>query len=156
MVTKNGWLVTSAASVMGDHPIPHSEKEAQHDSFRAFTIYPRTEELDPGRHRGAHRSEALLCVTARTRGTIPSLATLEKFAQALEVPLYHFFYDGKEPPKAASLPHAVQVSDGGQWGLGGESARYLHRLGILLGRISEIDRKMLMHFVSQLTRRKKS
>ena len=88
--------------------------------------------------------------------TIPSLATLEKFAQALEVPLYHFFYDGKEPPKAASLPHAVQVTDGDHWGLGGESARYLHRLGILLGRISEVDRKMLMHFASQLIRRKKS
>jgi transcriptional regulator with XRE-family HTH domain len=88
--------------------------------------------------------------------TIPSLATLERVAQALEVPLYHFFYDGNEPPKAASLPHAVRVTDGDHWGLGGESARYLHRLGILLARISEIDRKMLMHFASQLIRRKKS
>jgi transcriptional regulator with XRE-family HTH domain len=88
--------------------------------------------------------------------TIPSLATLEKFAQALEVPLYHFFYEGKEPPKAAALPHAVQVNDGDHWGRGGESARYLDRLGILLGRISEIDRKILMHFASQLVRRRKS
>ena len=88
--------------------------------------------------------------------TIPSLATLEKVAQALEVPLYLFFYDGKEPPKVGSLPHAVQVTDGDRWGLGGESARYLHRFRILLSRINEIDRKMLMHFASQLIRRKKS
>jgi transcriptional regulator with XRE-family HTH domain len=87
--------------------------------------------------------------------TIPSLETLEKFAKALEVPLYHFFYDGEEPPKAASLPHAVQASDGDHWGLDGESARYVHRLGLLLRRINENDRKMLIHFASQLVRRKK-
>lgn len=87
--------------------------------------------------------------------TIPSLATLERFAQALEVPLYHFFYDGDEPPKAASLPRSVQVTDGDHWGLDGESARCMHRLGMLLGRISESDRKTLMHFASQLTRRRK-
>src|SRR5437588_437266 len=65
--------------------------------------------------------------------TIPSLATLEKFAQALEVPLYHFFYDGEQPPKAASLPQAVQATDGDPWGLDGESARYVHRLGMQPG-----------------------
>jgi len=83
--------------------------------------------------------------------TIPSLATLEKFAQALEVPLYHFFYDGEQPPKAASLPH----TDGDHWGLNGESARYVHRLSLLLRRISESDRLMLIHFASQLIGRKK-
>ena len=88
--------------------------------------------------------------------TIPSLATLEKFAQALEVPLYQFFYDGEEPPPAASLPQAVQASDNDHWGLNGDSARYVHRLGNLLRRISENDRKMLVHFASQLIRRKKS
>lgn len=87
--------------------------------------------------------------------TIPSLATLEKFAQALEVPLYHFFYDEEGPPKTASLPQAVQVVDGDHWGLDGESARYVHRLSLLLRRINENDRKMLIHFASQLVRRKK-
>ncbi len=87
--------------------------------------------------------------------TIPSLATLEKFAQALEVPLYQFFYDGEAPPNAGSLPRSVQAADGDHWGLNGDSARYVHRLGILLRRISENDRKMLVHFASQLIRRKK-
>src|SRR6184192_1950729 len=88
--------------------------------------------------------------------TIPSLATLEKFAQALEVPLYHFFYDGKKPPKPPAWPRAWKATDGDHWGLDGESARYVHRLGMLLGRISETDRKMLVHFASQLIRRKKA
>ena len=87
--------------------------------------------------------------------TIPSLETLEKFAQALEVPLYQFFYDGEEPPKPGSLPHAVQVTDGDHWGRDGQEARYLHRLSILLRRISESDRKMLVHFAGQLIRRNK-
>jgi transcriptional regulator with XRE-family HTH domain len=34
--------------------------------------------------------------------TTPSVETLEKWARALEVPLYQLFYEGKEPPK---LPH---------------------------------------------------
>lgn len=87
--------------------------------------------------------------------TIPSLATLEKFALALDVPVYHFFYDGATPPKASSLPQAVQAPGGDNWGLDGDSARYLHRLGLLIRRISENDRKMLVHFASQLIRRKK-
>src|SRR5437762_9586842 len=76
--------------------------------------------------------------------TIPSLATLEKFAQALEVPLYHFFYDGKEPPKAAALPQAVQATDGDHWGLDGESARYVHRLGRSEEHTSELQSPMYL------------
>jgi transcriptional regulator with XRE-family HTH domain len=88
--------------------------------------------------------------------TIPSLATLEKFALALDVPLYQFFYDGEAPPKASSLPQAVQATNGDDhWGLDGEPARYVHRLSLLLRRINENDRKMLVHFASQLIRQKR-
>jgi transcriptional regulator with XRE-family HTH domain len=88
--------------------------------------------------------------------TIPSLATLEKFALALDVPLYLFFYDGDRPPKASALPQAVQSANGDDhWGLNGDSARYLHRLTLLLPRINENDRKMLVHFASQLIRQRK-
>ena len=88
--------------------------------------------------------------------TIPSLATLEKFALALDVPLYQFFYDGETPPKASSLPQSVQSANGDDhWGLDGDSARYLQRLTLLLRRISENDRRMLIHFASQLIRQKK-
>jgi transcriptional regulator with XRE-family HTH domain len=36
--------------------------------------------------------------------TIPTVETLEKYARALEVPLYRFFYEGNEPPKKLNLP----------------------------------------------------
>jgi transcriptional regulator with XRE-family HTH domain len=31
--------------------------------------------------------------------TVPSLETLEKYAAALDIPLYRLFYEGDEPPK---------------------------------------------------------
>ena len=34
---------------------------------------------------------------------IPSIETLEKFARALEVPMYQLLYDGEEPPKLPNL-----------------------------------------------------
>ena len=87
--------------------------------------------------------------------TIPSIPTLEKFAQALEVPLYQFFYDGEEPPNVALLPAAFRSSNGDNWGSEGESARLLSRLWKLLPQIAEDDRKVLLHMAAQLVRRKK-
>src|SRR5215472_11443461 len=34
---------------------------------------------------------------------VPSLETLEKFATALDVPLYRLFYEGEEPPPTPHL-----------------------------------------------------
>jgi transcriptional regulator with XRE-family HTH domain len=31
--------------------------------------------------------------------TVPAVETIEKFARALEVPMYQLFYEGEEPPK---------------------------------------------------------
>jgi transcriptional regulator with XRE-family HTH domain len=86
--------------------------------------------------------------------TIPSVATLEKFAQALGVPLYQFFYDGEQPPNRVLFSPVIKTN-GDNWGYEGEPARFLHRLGRLMPRINEQDRKMLLHFASQLVRRKK-
>ena len=35
--------------------------------------------------------------------TVPSVETLEKFARALEIPMYQFFYESEEPPKLPNL-----------------------------------------------------
>jgi transcriptional regulator with XRE-family HTH domain len=35
--------------------------------------------------------------------TVPTIETLEKWAKALEVPIYQLFYDGAEPPKPSEL-----------------------------------------------------
>jgi len=87
--------------------------------------------------------------------TIPSITTLEKFALALQVPLYQLFYDGEEPPKVPSFPPAFKAN-GDNWGAEGEGARLLSHLGKLLPRIAETDRQVLLHLAAQLVRRKKA
>jgi transcriptional regulator with XRE-family HTH domain len=59
--------------------------------------------------------------------TVPAIETLEKFARALEVPLYQLFYDSDKPPQ---LPNLLKqkISDDVVWGSSGKSARYLHEL----------------------------
>ena len=46
----------------------------------------------------------LRCYTSRVENghTVPSLATLKKYAKAFEMPLYLLFYEGEGPPE---LPH---------------------------------------------------
>lgn len=85
--------------------------------------------------------------------TVPSLPTLERMARALEVPLYQFFYDGKRPAAPLAVSPARRSDDA--WGFEGESARFVHRLQLLLGRIAEPDRKLLFHLASQLVLRAK-
>lgn len=94
------------------------------------------------------------CYVSRVENghTIPSIETLEKLARALEVPLYQLFYDGEEPPQPPALPKGV-TADSDEWGSEGNSARYLQRLRTLLGRISEGDRKLIMHMTFQLVRK---
>jgi len=59
-------------------------------------------------HRATSRSAPACCAVYISRvengHTVPAVETLEKFAHALEVPLYQFFYEGKESP---ALPAAI-------------------------------------------------
>jgi transcriptional regulator with XRE-family HTH domain len=47
------------------------------------------------------RTGMLRCYTSRVENghTVPSIETLAKYAQALEIPLYQIFYDGEAEPK---------------------------------------------------------
>src|ERR1700752_3407819 len=51
------------------------------------------------------RTGLLRCYISRVENghTVPSLETLERLAAALEVPLYHLFYDGEEAPALPNL-----------------------------------------------------
>src|ERR1700692_588999 len=65
---------------------------------------------------------------------VPSVETLEKFARALEVPMYQLFYDGEEPPK---LPNLLKrkTTDDILWGDSREDARMLAMFCRLFGRM---------------------
>jgi len=46
------------------------------------------------------RTGLLRCYVSRVENghTVPSVSTLEKWARALDVPLYQIFYEGENPP----------------------------------------------------------
>ncbi len=77
--------------------------------------------------------------------TVSSVATLEKLARALEVPLYQLFYEGEEPPK---LPHLPKRKTAEEIALAVPAKRPRR----LLGRMDSY-RKLLLHVAQKMTRR---
>jgi transcriptional regulator with XRE-family HTH domain len=97
----------------------------------------------------------LRCYISRVENghTVPVVETLEKFARALEVPMYQLFYDGEKPP--AAIPKREEsVSDG--WGATGKGARVLHRFRSLLKRMDESDRNLLLHLAQKMASKSRS
>jgi transcriptional regulator with XRE-family HTH domain len=91
------------------------------------------------------RTGLFRCYISRVENghTVPAIETIEKFARALEVPMYQLFYDGEEPPK---LPNLLKQKSSGEiaWGSSGKDARFLGKLRRLLGKSSEQDRKIIL------------
>ncbi len=84
--------------------------------------------------------------------TVPSVETLERFARALEVPLYQLFYEGEEPPALPPLPKRKTAS-GAAWGSSGKQARVLSKFRRLLARMHKSDRQLLLHMAQKMARR---
>ncbi len=84
--------------------------------------------------------------------TIPAVETLEKWARALEVPLYQLFYEGKERPKLLRLPKR-KTAEGIAFGSSKKEARILSKFRQLLARIDEPDRRLLLHMAQKMARR---
>jgi transcriptional regulator with XRE-family HTH domain len=88
------------------------------------------------------RTGLLRCYTSRVENghTVPSIDTLEKYARALEVPLYRFFTDG-QPVKMPKLPES---RDNGAWGSRGKQRSELQQFAKALSKISDRDRSILL------------
>jgi transcriptional regulator with XRE-family HTH domain len=97
----------------------------------------------------------LRCYTSRVEHgyTVPGVETLEKYARALEVPMYQLFYDGEEPPRLSNLPKR-KTADGNVWGSKGKDARLLSKFCRLFGRMEEGDRGVLLFMTQKMARRK--
>lgn len=97
----------------------------------------------------------LRCYVSRVENghTIPAVETLEKFARALEVPMYQLFYDGEKPPELPNLPRRKTAGDIA-WGSVGKDARWLIKLQQFLGRTTEDDRKLVMFMVQKMAKTK--
>jgi transcriptional regulator with XRE-family HTH domain len=97
----------------------------------------------------------LRCYVSRVENghTVPAVETLEKFARALEVPMYQLFYDGDEPPK---LPNLLKhkTADDIAWGSAGKDARMLAMFCRLFGRMKEDDFGLLLFMAQKMAKRK--
>ena len=85
--------------------------------------------------------------------TVPSLDTIERFARALEVPLYQIFYEGEEPPAPPRLAKG-KLSDVGLWGTSKKEARLLIHLQRLLGHMDPKDINLLLFMAETMARQK--
>src|ERR1700741_2566450 len=96
------------------------------------------------------RSGLLRCYISRVENghTVPAVSTLEKMAQALEVPMYRLFHDGEAP---ASL-RKLQPSKDDDFGSTGGEAAYLSKLSTLLAKKEPHDQKLLLHLAQKLGR----
>jgi transcriptional regulator with XRE-family HTH domain len=100
------------------------------------------------------RTGLLRCYISRVENgyTVPAVETLEKFARALEVPMYQLVYDGERPPQ---LPNAFKRKNGNkfEWGSSGKDARTLHKFRLLLGKTKDDDRKLLLSIARKMARK---
>ena len=101
------------------------------------------------------RTGLLRCYVSRVENghTVPAVETIEKFARALEVPMYQLFYDGNKPPELPNLPKR-RTADDIAWGNTGKDARYLAKFRRLLGRTAERDRKLLFSMAQKIANKK--
>lgn len=98
------------------------------------------------------RTGLLRCYVSRVENghTVPSIETLEKFARALEIPMYQLFYDGENPPE---LPKPIKKTDETLWGSFGKDDRFVKKLRRLLGKSSDESRKLMMHMAQKMARK---
>jgi transcriptional regulator with XRE-family HTH domain len=94
------------------------------------------------------------CYTSRVENghTVPAIETLEKYARALEIPLYRFFYEGKEPPKKLGLPSAEEAKP--LWGMRGDEQRELRKFAKALSRMDKRNRAILLRMAQRMASRK--
>jgi len=101
------------------------------------------------------RTGLLRCYISRVENghTVPSVETLEKFARALEVPMYELLYDGEKPPQLPNLPKRKTAGEIA-WGSSGKDARMLMKLRQFLGKTNKDDQQLLLSIAHKMARRR--
>jgi transcriptional regulator with XRE-family HTH domain len=94
------------------------------------------------------RTGLLRCYVSRVENghTVPSVETLEKFARALEVPLYQLFYEGEKPPQSLNT-QAQKIDD---WASRGKGGRIFSKLQKAIREMSIPDRVLLLCMAAKM------
>jgi transcriptional regulator with XRE-family HTH domain len=98
------------------------------------------------------RTGLLRCYISRVENghTVPAVATLEKLARALEVPMYRLFHDGEA---ASSIRNLQLPKDSEEWGSTGKPADYFSKLRRLLAKMGPDNQKLLLYMTQKVARR---
>src|SRR5580704_13637828 len=92
------------------------------------------------------RTGMLRCYTSRVENghTVPSLDTLAKYAQALEIPVYQLFYDGEAVPKKIKSLNPRRKN------LTRREQREIETLGLKFVKLKERDKALVRLLVAKL------
>jgi transcriptional regulator with XRE-family HTH domain len=92
------------------------------------------------------RTGLIRCYTSRVENghTVPSIETLAKYAQALDIPLYQIFYDGEAEPKKIKGLNL----NGGKLSLG--ERREIESLGRKFTKLKERDKGLVRLMIAKL------
>ena len=98
------------------------------------------------------RTGLLRCYISRVENghTVPSIETLEKFARALDMPLYQLLYEGEKPPQ--SLKRQAQDID--DWASQGKGRRIFSKLQKAIQKMSVPDRALLLCMAAKIVDKK--
>jgi transcriptional regulator with XRE-family HTH domain len=96
------------------------------------------------------RTGLIRCYISRVENghTVPSVDTLEKFARALEIPMYRLFTDEDHVKKPNIPAEAIQSQR-----VNSKQDRELRALAKLLARMSDRSRGLLLHMMSKMATR---
>jgi transcriptional regulator with XRE-family HTH domain len=95
----------------------------------------------------------LRCYVSRVENghTVPAVETLEKFARALELPLYHLMFDGDKPPTLPKSENPIKVNSL-------ESSRQgkvlMQKLVPLLAKMSQDDRNLILFMAGRVSKKR--
>jgi transcriptional regulator with XRE-family HTH domain len=98
------------------------------------------------------RTGLVRCYTSRVEHghTVPSVETLEKYAHALDIPLYRLFTD----EDSVKVPKLRQPKDAiSSWCTRGKERDAFQTLAKALSRMDEADRKLVLSMAEGMARR---
>jgi transcriptional regulator with XRE-family HTH domain len=110
------------------------------------------EEKDLSQGDIEQRTGLLRCYISRVENghTVPSVETLEKFARALELPLYHLMFDGDKPP---ALPKFAKQRTEASFETSRSGALVMRKLVSLLAKMSQDDRNLILFLAGRVSKK---
>jgi transcriptional regulator with XRE-family HTH domain len=83
--------------------------------------------------------------------TVPSVETLEKFARALELPLFHLMFDGDKPPAA---PRVAKKGTEDSFESSRSGVRLMNKLVPLLAKMQQQDRNLILFLAGRVSQKR--